>query len=155
MRWRDVKQNKIIKIAQKSEQKIASIPKRVKAFLIDMFMINMPILYIATYLILDGKDDFRQNSIAIFICTMLFGTITSALFSKFSQTPGYKAYEMKLIYIKTGNSVGFFRCFFRFFCFIVSGVTLIGLILCFFRKDGKNLHDLLSNTMAVDMRNLK
>ncbi|MDR0407522.1 MAG: RDD family protein [Campylobacteraceae bacterium] len=152
MRWRNIKQNKITKKEQnQNRQKIASVPKRAKAFLIDMFMINMPILYITAYFILDGKEDFQQNSIAIFICTMLFGIIISTLTSKFTQTPGYKAYEIKLIDTKTKNGVGFFRCFFRFLCFIISGVILIGLILCFFRKDGKNLHDLLSNTMAVDI----
>ncbi|MDR1460871.1 MAG: RDD family protein [Campylobacteraceae bacterium] len=152
MRWRDVKHNKIIKKNQtESGQKIASIPKRIKAFLVDMFMINMPILYIAVYLVLDGKENFQQNPIAIFVCTMLFGIIISTLLFKFAQTPGYKAYEIKLVHAKTKNGVGFFRCFFRFLCFIVSGAILIGLISCFFRKDGKNLHDLLSDTMVVDI----
>ncbi|MDR0580038.1 MAG: RDD family protein [Campylobacteraceae bacterium] len=149
MRWRDVKRNKIAKKEQQI-QVSAFILKRAKAFLVDMFMINMPILYITTYLILDGKENFQQNSIAIFACTMLFGLIISLLLSKFAQTPGYKAYEIKLVDTKTGETVSFFRCFLRFLYFIVSGFTLIGLFLCFFRKDGKNLHDLLSNTIVIN-----
>jgi uncharacterized RDD family membrane protein YckC len=154
VRWRNIKQNKITKKNQ-NEQRLASIPKKIKAFVIDMFMINMPILYIAAYLILNGKEDFQQNPAAIFICTMLFGLIMSILFFKFAQTPGYKAYEIKLVDAKTGKTVGFFRCFFRFVCFIFSGTILVGLLLCFFRKDGKNLHDLLSNTVAIDIQNIK
>lgn len=151
MRWRDVKQNKITKKSEKPKLQSTSVPKRIKAFLIDMFMINMPILYITTYVILGNKDSFKQNPTAIFICTMFFGLIMSFLFFKFTQTPGYKAYDIKLIRAKTGEKADFFRCFFRFLCFIVSGAILIGLLLCFFRKDGKNLHDLLSDTMAVDI----
>ncbi|MDR3177703.1 MAG: RDD family protein [Campylobacteraceae bacterium] len=154
MRWRDVKQNRIVKKSP-LEQKSASIPKRAKAFLIDMFMINMPILYIAVYLVLGGKDEFLQNHAAIFACTMLFGLIVSVLLCKFAQTPGYKAYEIKLIDANTHKAVGFFKCFFRFLCFIVSGFTLIGLLLCFFREDGKNLHDLLSKTVVIDTENIK
>jgi uncharacterized RDD family membrane protein YckC len=150
VRWRDVKQNKITKKEQKT-QVSACISKRVKAFLIDMFMINMPILYITTYLILDGKEDFQQSSIAIFTCTMLFGFIISFLLSKFAQTPGYKAYDIKLVDVKTGKTAGLLKCFSRFLYFIVSGVILVGLLLCFFRKDGKNLHDLLSNTVVVNI----
>ncbi|MFV0481028.1 MAG: RDD family protein [Campylobacteraceae bacterium] len=128
----------------------ASVPKRIKAFIIDMFMINMPILYITTYFILGSKEAFQNNPIAIFLCTLIFGIILSIFFAKSGQTPGFRAYEIKLIDIKTGSKPTFLRAFFRFFCFILSGFTLVGLFLVFFRKDGKNLQDILSKTIPVN-----
>ncbi|MDR3345921.1 MAG: RDD family protein [Campylobacteraceae bacterium] len=153
MRWRDVKHNKIAPAPSAKEVcKNADIFKRAKAFLVDMFMINMPILYIAVYLILGGREAFQQNPLAIFACTMLFGLIVSVFLSVSAQTPGYRAYDIKLVDAKSGEKTGFFRCFWRFLCFILSGSIVVGLFVCFFRKDGKNLHDLLSRTVVIDVK---
>lgn len=151
MRWRDVKQNRANN--QKNEThvvKSADVPKRLKAFLVDIFMINIPILYIVTYLILDGKESFQENQIAIFVCTVIFGLILSLFLSRSTQTPGYKAYDIKLVDSRTGGKIGFFRCFCRFLCFVVAGCTFVGLFACFFRQDGKGIHDILAHSIVID-----
>lgn len=150
MRWRKVKQKKIIS-KQENVKKIhsAPIPWRIKAFITDIFMIYVPILYVTTYGILNGKDDFLENQLAIFIATFLLGLILSIFFTLSGQSPGFRAYEMELINIKTGKKPSFILAFWRYLCFLFSATTIAGIILCFFRKDGRNLHDLLSNTMCI------
>lgn len=152
MRWRDVK-NKKYKQEKPQKQVLISSPIlwRMKAFITDSFMIYIPILYITTYLILDGKEDFLSNQMAVFVDTFLFGFILSIFFAKSGQSPGFRAYEMKLIDKKTMEKPSFFKAFFRYFCFLISGASVVGLFLCFFRKDKQNLHDIMSQTMAQNV----
>ncbi|MDR1975791.1 MAG: RDD family protein [Campylobacteraceae bacterium] len=128
----------------------APISRRVKAFIIDMFMINMAILYFAVYIILGSREEFLQNQSAIFICTMVFGVILSIFFAAKGQSPGYKAYDIKLIDARTGEKPGFFRAYWRFLCFMFSGAIVVGLLLVFFRDDKKSLHDILSDTICIE-----
>lgn len=134
-----------------SRQKALPAPifSRIKAFIIDMFIILMPILYITTYVILGGKSEFLNSQLAIFICQFIFGFITSLFYAISAQTPGYKAQQMYLICLKSGKKVGFFRAFMRFVCFAVAGASVVGLMLAFFRKDKMNLHDILTQTLPV------
>ncbi|OPA75874.1 hypothetical protein BFG04_05360 [Campylobacter pinnipediorum subsp. pinnipediorum] len=136
-------------MAQKAKAKIAPISIRIKAFIVDMFMILMPILYITTYIILDGKKDFQNSQIAIFACNAMFGIILSIFFIKLAQTPGYKSQQIYLISLKSGKKITFFQAIFRYVCFIFAGCSIVGLLLCFFRKDRLNLHDLMTKTAAV------
>ncbi|MSN96223.1 RDD family protein [Campylobacter sp. FMV-PI01] len=134
-----------------SKQKaiISPIILRVKAFIIDIFLISMPLLYCTTYLILNGKDDFQHNQLAIFIVWIIYGVITSIFYSLKAQTPGYKASEIYLINLKTGKKVSFLRAFFRYILFIISCAFVVGFLVCFFRKDRLNLHDVLTKTAPV------
>ncbi len=153
MRWRDVKQNRVKKQEIKPQDDIKFVPVlwRFKAFIIDMFMIYIPILYITTYMVLGSKEAFLENQIAIFADTFLLGFILSIFIAKSGQSPGYKAYDMKVIDTKTAKKPSFFRAFWRYICFLIAGACVIGLFIAFFRKDKKNLHDLLSRTTAVNV----
>lgn len=154
MRWRNVKQKKFPKQKPQNEQQVqdfAPISWRFKAFIVDAFMIYIPILYFTTYVVLGTKEAFLQNQIAIFIDTFLFGLILSIFFSIKGQSPGYKAYEIKIVDKKTLKKPSFIKAFLRYFCFLIAGASGVGLILCFFRKDKQNLHDLLSQTKAVNV----
>lgn len=152
MRWRDVK-NKKFTPQQPTKKILISSPIlwRFKAFIIDTFMIYIPILYITTYLILGSKEEFLANQIAIFVDTFLFGLILSIFFAKSGQSPGFRAYEMKLIDKKTMQKPTLLKAFYRYFCFLISGASVVGLFVCFFRKDKQNLHDLMSQTMAQNV----
>lgn len=155
-RWREVRQNRPSPATNQNKTATTTKTKafiflRMKAFLIDMFLINMPILYIVTYVILGSKEAFQQNGIAIFICTALFGIILSIFFCKKGQSPGYKAYEIKLVCDKTDEVPSFLRALFRYFCFVIAFASLIGILLTFFRQDGKNLHDILSKTHVIKL----
>lgn len=150
MRFRNIK--KSTKAAEtKSNPKYIYAPyaKRVKAFITDMFMIYAPVLYIIAYVVMNGKDDFQSSQLAPFIGVTLYGLIYAILLSKFGQTPGKKAYEIKVVDDKSGEYIGFFRALFRFFAFLFTATTLLGLFLPFYRRDKKALHDLICGTLVV------
>ena len=156
MRFRNLKkQSKTIKT--KSEQVVpkiiyASYINRIKAFITDMFMIYIPILYIITYIFMDGKDDFQSSQLAPLIGVLIYGLIYSVLTSKFGQTPGKKAYEIQVVDSKTYQKIVIYRSFWRFVSFILSASTLLGLLLPLFRKDKKALHDILSGTTVREFQ---
>lgn len=137
----------------KQKAKIAPVFFRIKAFIVDMFFIAMPLLYLTTYLIMGSKEKFQSNQFAIFGVWIVFGIIISIFFSKTAQSPGYKFSQIYLIDLQTGRKITFSRAFLRFILFVIAGFSMAGLMLCFFRKDRLNLHDLLTKTAAVVKKN--
>lgn len=154
MRFRKLKKNNKKNNTQAPQAKYiySRYSFRVKAFITDMFMIYMPIMYIITYVVLDGKDEFQSSQLAPLIAVSLYGIIYAFLVSRFGQTPGKKAYDMKIVDDKTGKHIGFFRALFRFVIFLFTAATLLGLIIPFYRKDKKALHDLICNTLVVKVK---
>ena len=150
MRFRDIKkQKKQPKVEQKPKFIYARFTDRIKALITDMFMIYAPILYGITYVILNGKDDFQASTLAQFSGVALYGLVYAILLSKFGQTPGKKAYEMKVVDDKTGKQIGFFRALMRFVAFLFTATTLLGLFLPFYTKQKKALHDIICGTIVV------
>ena len=151
MRFRDLK-----KQSQKNNQIKNEIPAhkdagyidRIKAFITDMFMIYMPILYILAYVVLDGKDAFQDSSSAQLIGVSVYAFIYSLFLSKTGQTPGKKAYTIKVVDARTHEKISFIRAVWRFIAFLFSATIAVGLLLPFFRKDNKTLHDLMANTVV-------
>ncbi len=155
-RWRDVKKGQaktkpISKDTDTSYDGIicASPLYRIKAFITDMFMIMMPILYITTYVILDGKDSFQGSETARWITMALYGIITVVFWVKKGQTPGFKAYDLKLIDDNTKETIGYGLASARYMMFLVSAISIIGFIIPFFRKDKKTLQDLITQTSVI------
>jgi uncharacterized RDD family membrane protein YckC len=156
-RWRDVKKGKTkpnkeenLKKEEKSNHN-ASALFRIKAFITDMFMIMMPIMYITTYVVMEGKEDFQASDTAHWITMGIYGLITVLFWVKKGQTPGFKAYDLKLINDKTGELPGFLLASFRYVMFIFSAVSIIGFLLPFFRKDKKTLQDLVCGTSVIKL----
>ncbi len=153
MRFRNLKKqtkNKNTKIKKIAEEfQTARFTDRIKAFITDMFMIYIPILYTITYLFLDGKDDFQSSQLAPLIGVAIYGIIYAIFVSRLGQTPGKKAYQIKIVDNATHKNIGFFRAIFRFLSFLVSATFLLGLLLPLFRKDNRSLHDLMSNTIVI------
>ena len=154
-RFREVKQGKKKSLDTSSSHKKLAVPYasaslKIKAFLTDSFMLLMPILYIAFYLIMDGREDFALHRIlgwaSILIPLVL---IQTAFMFVSGQTPGYRNYHIKLIDIHTQQKPSLPIILFRNLCALLSFFTLFGWILMFFRKDAKTLHDLLSATAVV------
>ena len=109
----------------------------------------MPIYYLTTYVFLGGKDDFLRNQTAIFAANLAVGLICCAFFAIKAQTPGYRSQNIYLIDLRSGRKLSFARVLLRYACFLLAGVSIVGLCLCFFRKDALNLHDLLTHSAAV------
>nr|WP_321266783.1 RDD family protein [uncultured Sulfurimonas sp.] len=150
MRFRNIKKQKKQETQNpKPLYMYARYTDRVKAFITDMFMIYAPILYVTAYVIMDGKEDFQTSELAPLLGVTIYGLIYALLLSKFGQTPGKKAYDLKVVDAKDGEPIGFFKAIFRFIAFLFTATTLLGLLLPFYRKDKKALHDLLAGTIEV------
>lgn len=150
MRFRDIKKNKHNKPQDnKPEVNYAKTTDRLKAFITDMFMIYVPILYVITYIFMDGKDDFLASDAAPLIAVTLYGVIYSIFLTKTGQTPGKKAYEIKVVDAKSGENLSFIKSFIRYIMFLFSSFTLLGLIVVLYRKDKKSLHDLVCGSIVI------
>ena len=153
MRFRKLKKQAKQKQKQKTQEKTsfhyASIPERIKAFITVMFMIYVPILYIITYGVMGGKDEFQSSDIAPFVGVFLYGLIYVGFLYKSGQTPGKKAYTMRVVDAKTHEKISLTQAILRFFGFLFSATILIGLIFPFYRKDKRALHDLIANTVVL------
>jgi len=153
MRFRNLKkqskQKDIYKAKLKNQVVYARYTDRIKAFITDMFMIYAPILYIITYVFLGGKDDFQSSQLAPLAGVSLYGLIYAILLAKLAQTPGKKAYIIKVVDAKSYEKISFFRALFRFIAFLFSATILLGLLLPFYRKDNRALHDLLAGTVVI------
>jgi len=160
-RWRDIKKNKNTnKQTEKiNDQKEVQEPIvanqscsplfRLKAFITDMFMIMMPIMYITTYIILDGKDSFQGNESAHWITMVLYGAITVTFWVLKGQTPGFKAYDLMIVDDTTKQKLSVISAILRYIMYLVSVISIIGVIIPFFRKDKKTLQDLVMGTSVI------
>ncbi|GAD19182.1 RDD family protein [Helicobacter fennelliae] len=158
-RWRKIKQAKSSSLhsasprsaSQDSRQTLQRIcaqihlTQRLKAFLTDLFMIYTPILYITTYVILDGAQSFRDNQVAIFLCFLVYGILYATFIALFTQTPGLKYVNLALIQTN-GKKVGFIRAFVRFVIWAIGACFLVGLISPLFMPKHRFLHDVLTGT---------
>jgi len=157
-RWRDVKKGKIRSTTKKkqfSQQELVygqcvSPLARIKAFVTDMFMIMMPIMYVTTYIIMDGKDDFQTSDIAHWVTMAIYGVIIIAFWVAKGQTPGFKAYDIILVDDKTQKKLGIIKATLRYIMFIISAVSILGVLLPFFRKDKKTFQDIVMQTSVID-----
>lgn len=132
----------------KQRARLASRFERAKAFLIDLFLLYVPVLYL-WYFILGSKEAFLANQAVIFLCCVFFGLTQGLFLSIKAQSPGLRAYELYLIERKTGKKANFFRIMLRYIVFLLGSSLLFGLLMSFLRKDGLTLHDLLSQTCIV------
>ncbi len=153
-RWRDVKHGKISVKLKKTEEKnsinYAKISDRLKAFLTDTFMITMPIIYIVIYFVMGSREEFKAHMgmgwiyilIPHFLIVVSFWTLKG-------QTPGMKAYNIKLTNHKRKNP-NFFQSTLHYILMPISILSIIGLLIAFFRKDRQTLHDILSGTLMIN-----
>ena len=157
-RFRDIKQGKAKeqtpKIKSAPEQNnYASVGLKIKAFITDSFMLLMPIMYVVFYFVMDGREGFAEQRLAGWLYILIPLIIVQTLFFyKTGQTPGYRDYNIILIDEKTKERPSLFVILFRNVAAILSFFTIIGWMLMFFRKDHKNLHDLLSATAVVNKK---
>lgn len=142
----------------KKQLQLMHASERLKAFITDMFMINMPLLYLTTYVFLDGKEAFTHNQSAIFACGIGYGFITSLFLALSTQTPGYRYMRLRLVQDSHTNNptqnctyhkVGFLRVCARYVLWVVGTSFLFGILIGLLRRDGKCLHDVLCKTQVI------
>ena len=158
-RWRDTKQGKAPKEKKKKSKQqkkdelylpFASNIEKAKAFLTDTFMIMMPVMYIVIYLYFgDLKTVGEHKLLSWAIILGIVGVIVTLFYTLKGQTPGLKAYELKLVDIQTKQKPSFILSFLRYIFFTINFFSLGGLLYGLFRKDKRGIHDLLSGTAIV------
>jgi len=113
-------------------------------------MLVMPIMYAVFYLVMGGREGFAEHKALGWLYILVPLVIAQTIFMfKTGQTPGYRAYDITLIDESTGEKPSLFIIFFRNTAAVLSLFTIFGWAMMFFRKDGKTLHDLLSNTAVI------
>lgn len=153
MRWRDVKHGKREPIKERKKPlasfTISPVLDRLKAFTIDTFMIMMPLMYLVFYVIMGSREEFSEQMLKGWLYIFVPHFFIIMIFYIFkSQTPGYKAYGIKLV-TNTLEKPSFARLTVRYITFMLSALLVSGIILSLIRKDKKNLHDILSGTMPI------
>ena len=155
-KWRDVKQNRIQEtkvetINKSSRDELASLPSRLKAFLTDTFLITTPILYIVIYLVMGSGEEFSQNrSLGWGIIFTVHALIILIFWLKNGQTPGLKAYDIKLVDNLTKQRVSVIQVLVRYLTTLIAVVSIFLLFVPFFNKDKKTFQDILSNTIIIN-----
>ena len=156
-RFRDIKQGRVTPKQQTNKQSniqttlpYASASDKLKAFLTDSFMLLMPIMYAVFYLVMGGREGFAAHKALGWLYILLpLVLVQTAFMVKSGQTPGYRAYDLEVVDAHTGKRPGLGLILFRNLVAILSAATLFGWMMMFFRKDKKNLHDLLSSTVII------
>jgi len=156
-KWRKLKQKKAKNSKEKLETKdlisnnFATLGKRLKAFLIDTFLVTTPIVYIVFYFIMGGGEGFAQNRVLgwSIILIVLFLILIFLWLIK-GQTPGLKAYEIKLVDKTTKEKINFFQALIRYFATLFAILLIIPLFYVFFNKNKKTIQDILSSTIIID-----
>ena len=139
-KWRDVKQNKVkekksINSNIKSPKSdLASLGLRLKAFLTDTFLITTPILYIVIYLIMGSGEEFAQNrTLGWGIIFSVHALIILIFWLKNGQTPGLRAYEIKLVDTNTRQRVSVVQVLIRYITTLFAVISIFLLFLPFFK----------------------
>ena len=151
MRWRDVKKGKIDLKEEVKKPSFQSSPVlyRIKAFLTDSFMISMPIIYLVFYVVMGSREEFRAHMLQgwIYILIPHFLVTTGFLYIK-NQTPGYKAYNLKLVTFKMQKPT-FFQVAVRYIIFTLILAIFPLLFITFFNKNRYGLQDIISRTVPI------
>lgn len=147
-RWRKIKKQNTpqnISLPLQEDSNYATFWERGKAQVIDTFMIYLPLLYFLTYVVIGSAQGFRDSNWGPFVAVLIYGLIVALLMALKSQTPGKKAYDL---WVRRENNqpITFLFALLRFFLFLISGVTIIGILMPLWRKDKSTLHDLLLKT---------
>ena len=155
-RWRDIKQGKEVldtkrKVPDRELEPCAKISSRLKAFAIDSFLITTPILYIVIYLVMGSGEAFFDNKGSGWL--IIIGVnlpIILAFWLKNGQTPGLKAYSLKLVNSTSKQKIGLFQAIIRYFLTLFSIISIFLMFLPFMRKDKRTFQDLLSNSYIIN-----
>ena len=151
MRWRATKKGKKEqKNALTSTPSIARFQRRFKAFIVDSFMLLMPILYIVFYLIYGSREGFAAHMLQGWLLILIpYGSITILFLKRSGQTPGYKAYDLMLIDLKTKGTASLLQLCVRYILLLLTTLSILGLFAPLIRKDKLALYDLVSQTAPI------
>ena len=131
----------------------SSLFDRFKAFTIDLFMILMPIMYITIYLIMGNREGFKENWATGWLIILGANYLIVILFWLLKQqTPGLKAYELKIV-TKKHKKPNIIQLTIRFFATLLNFILIFPLIIPFLNKDRLTFQDIISRTCIISTSN--
>ena len=153
-RFRDTKKNKTTKGVEKRVKPAipyASRGKRAKAFLTDIFMLFMPLMYAVIYLVMDGREGASQEKLLAWTYVMVpyLFLLTLFMYKDEGRTPGARSQGLKVIEFHTLEKPSLFSIIFRNLMLPFSLFIPLFWLVPLFRKDGRTIHDLLSATCLI------
>ncbi len=158
-KWRDVKQNRGKEektnsntVLQNSSKYMSSkLSSRFKAFLTDTFLITTPILYIVIYLVMGSGQEFAENrTLGWGIIFAIHFIIIAIFWLKNGQTPGLKAYDLKLVDNKSLARVSVLQVIIRYAATLASVISIFFMFTPYTNKERKTFQDIVSNTKIID-----
>ena len=153
-RFRDTKKNQTTKGTEKRVKPVipyATKGKRAKAFITDIFMLFMPLMYAVIYLVMDGREGASQEKLLAWTYVMVPYLILLTLFMwrDEGRTPGARSQGLKVIEFHTLEKPSLFSIVFRNLMLPFSLFIPLFWLVPLFRKDGRTIHDLLSATCLI------
>jgi len=152
-RFREVKQQKVKRSngTEKPTIPFATLGVKAKAFLTDVFMLLMPMLYISIYLLHDGLKDVAAHRLETWIYAIIpfLILLTFFMLKDEGRTPGARSQGLKVIEFHSLTNPSLFSILFRNFTLLFSLFIPIFWFVPFFRKDRRMVHDLLSATCLI------
>ena len=152
-RFRDTKQNRETKTdyVEKPRIPFATSGIKAKAFLTDVFMLLMPLLYVSIYVVHDGLEDVASHKLEAWAYALIpfLVILTIFMLKDEGRTPGARAQGLKVIEFHSLNKPSLFSIIFRNFSLLFSLFIPIFWFIPFFRKDKRTVHDLVSATCVI------
>ena len=153
-RFRDTKKNKITKGSEQIAKPVipyARKGQRAKAFLTDIFMLFMPIMYAVIYLVMDGREGASQEKLLAWVYVMVpyLLLLTFFMWRDEGRTPGARSQGLKVIAFHTLDKPSLFAIVFRNVMLPFTLFIPFFWFIPLFRKDGRNVHDFLSATCLI------
>lgn len=124
--------------------------RRLKALIVDLFMLYVPLLYIEGYLYFGTLASFRESVGGPLIATAIFLVVSALFVMRTGQTPGKRAYNLAVVDAQSGENLSFLRALWRTAALMFSAAILVGGLLPLWRRDRRALHDLLAGSKVVD-----
>jgi len=155
-RFRDTKQNRATTSSVKDSVEKPAIPfasnaVRAKAFLTDVFMLLMPIMYFVIYVVMGGLEEASHAKLLTWAYALLpfLLILTIFMLKDNGRTPGSRAQGLKVIEFHSLNKPSLFSIVFRNLTLLLTLFVPFFWFFPFFRKDNQTLHDILSATCVI------
>lgn len=122
---------------------------RLLAITIDTIIVYLGLILVSTISVLTGLEFISGiGTILSYIVPVLYFAIMES--SSAQASLGKMMLGMKVINADTGQKIGFWRAFGRYFAKVLNAIILfIGYIMALFTERKQGLHDLISNTLVI------
>ena len=155
-RFRDLKQNRVTDTTSPKKVEKPAIPfagngVKAKAFLTDIFMLFMPLMYVVIYVVMEGREGASHDKLLAWIYVMapFLLIITVFMIVDSGRTPGARSQSLKVIDFHTLEKPSLFSIIFRNITLLFTMFIPLFWIIPFFRKDARMIHDFLSATCVI------